>query len=243
MPMVSVPVLPLLEQPDAAARCVDEALYGERLTVLTGIGPWRYVKTDYGYTGWTAAPLAREPEGRQQVVTARFCDILPAPDLKRPPVLTLPRGALVTPEGQVGAYFRLQGLGYVRQEALAPGGEGPLADRLIAAARDYLGTPYRWGGRSPWGIDCSGLCFMAARLCGVTLWRDALPLPGSPVTAIPAEQAAPGDLVYFPGHMALYTGQGAILHATLRRGRVEEELLEGREDLREKAAFYRISAS
>ena len=68
------------------------------------------------------------------------------------------------------------------------------------------------------GIDCSGLVFMAWRLNGVSLYRDAKIVEGYPVREIPRNALAPADLLFFPGHVALYLGEGRYLHSTARSG-------------------------
>lgn len=243
--MMTAPVLtPLLEGPWQQAPCVDELLPGESVAVLSQSGRWRYVETAYGYTGWTEGMLLSY--GRPGVpVTVRFCPVYPAPDRKRPPVMVLPRGALVRP-GQCREDLVLaEGLGWIERRALIPPEQAgrPLGLCALETARDYLGTPYRWGGRSPLGIDCSGLCLQAYLPWGVTLWRDARLPPPEQALPIPMEQAMPGDLIFFPGHMALYAGDGKILHASQRRGGVLEEALRDRLDLRSDASFYRLTAA
>ena len=89
---------------------------------------------------------------------------------------------------------------------------------MTKTALAYLCVQYRWGGRSPWGIDCSGLCFTAYYLNGVSIYRDAKILEGFPVHAIPAEQAKKGDLLFFPGHVAMYLGDGRFVHSTSHVG-------------------------
>ena len=68
------------------------------------------------------------------------------------------------------------------------------------------------------GIDCSGLCSMAYMLCGVLIYRDAKIVPGFPVHSIPFEQVKEGDLLFFPGHVAMYLGEGKFLHSTAHNG-------------------------
>ena len=92
--------------------------------------------------------------------------------------------------------------------------ESALRQAAVENALSRLGTPYRWGGKGPAGIDCSGLVFMSWMEAGVLFYRDASIEPGFPVHEIPREELKPGDLIFFPGHVALYLGEGRYIHAT-----------------------------
>lgn len=89
---------------------------------------------------------------------------------------------------------------------------------IAQTALSYLGTPYRWGGKTTYGIDCSGLCQMAYLLNGLVIYRDASIQKGFPVREIPKEQAKCGDLIYAPGHVVLYLGNGKYVHSTGKSG-------------------------
>lgn len=125
------------------------------------------------------------------------------------------------------------------------GSEGRFREELAAQARRYMGVQYRWGGKSPQGIDCSGLVCMAYMKSGILIYRDASIVDGFPVRRISredalAERLKKGDLLYFPGHIAMYIGEGRYIHSTARTGSggvVINSLREGvadyRADLRE----------
>ncbi len=94
------------------------------------------------------------------------------------------------------------------------GSEDAFRQEVCDTAKQYLGTQYRWGGKTTRGIDCSGLTSMAYLQNGVLLYRDAKIVPGWPVHEIAPEAKKPGDLLYFPGHIALYLGEGCYIHST-----------------------------
>jgi gamma-D-glutamyl-L-lysine dipeptidyl-peptidase len=105
----------------------------------------------------------------------------------------------------------------------------PLATKPVEHARTLLGTPYEWGGMTSAGIDCSGFVHMAFRACGRLVPRDADQQEAAGDRLSEAD-LRPGDLVTYGGpdgadHIAFWTGDGRILHATGREGvgRVVEE--------------------
>lgn len=92
--------------------------------------------------------------------------------------------------------------------------EHTLRERVAASALSYLGTQYRWGGKSSQGLDCSGLVFMSYMENGVLLYRDAKIMPGYPVREITQAELQKGDLIFFPGHVGMYLEDGKFIHST-----------------------------
>lgn len=103
---------------------------------------------------------------------------------------------------------------FLNQPALLHTSEDILRKSILAYAFSYLGTQYRWGGKTPEGIDCSGLTFMSYFMCGILIYRDAAIKESYPVHEIPSSEMKPGDLLYFPGHIAIYLGNQKYIHST-----------------------------
>lgn len=94
------------------------------------------------------------------------------------------------------------------------GGVSP-ATGLAAAAEKYLGVPYKWGGVSKSGVDCSGLVVLAFQdAYGITPPRTTYGQePWKELTKVSRSDLQSGDLVFWPGHVAIYVGNGKVIHA------------------------------
>ena len=95
--------------------------------------------------------------------------------------------------------------------------EAALRAAAVRSALSWVGAPYRWGGKSAAGIDCSGLAFMSWMENGILIWRDASILPDYPLRPVGRSRLKEGDLIFFPGHVAVYIGGGRYVHATAYR--------------------------
>lgn len=118
---------------------------------------------------------------------------------------------------------------------------------LIAAADEYLNVPYRWGGTTSRGLDCSGLIYRALARLGIRVPHSAALLAqrGTPVSLL---RLRPGDLLFFantykPGisHVGIYLGGDNFLHASSGAGRVTIGSLKDRYFVNHFAGARRIA--
>ncbi|MBB6284901.1 C40 family peptidase [Geobacillus subterraneus] len=100
--------------------------------------------------------------------------------------------------------------------------------RLIAEAKKLVGTPYRYGGTTPKGFDCSGFVYYAHKKVGVTLPRSSKEMYKKG-TYVHKSKLKPGDLVFFDtskrtkgvSHVAIYIGNNQVIHAVSRGVKID----------------------
>jgi len=221
--------------PDDKSEVTDELLYGTSVTFSDeSYGGFVFCKTCYGYGGYVdiSSLSPKKEEGTRFVVTSRFCDLYSLPEFRFSPLMTLPKGSIIEGDETDSFDERFVGISMGGKKFFAPKScvrkasvlslhedDDSTRRRIIRAAFSYLNTPYRWGGKSPCGIDCSGLCFMAYSLCGLSLYRDA-EFDGRYVKKIDFSDLKQADLIYYNGHVVLYTGFGEYIHSSATLGGV-----------------------
>ena len=234
--IINVPICPLYERATRESTLVDEALYGMVVDILEEVIPgWLKIRTHYRYEGivcgedlllddetvefWEAQP-------KKVVLNKNFLDVLSEPRVQGWIKETLPLGSLVSPLGEPKDGWQEVLLadgrtGYVMAPILGEYYTEPVSDdeqtlrnALVEAVMRFRNTHYRWGGKSPNGIDCSGLCSTAYLLCGIIIFRDASIRDEFPLHDIALEEIKPGDLLFFPGHVAMYIGDGRYCHSS-----------------------------
>lgn len=204
----TAPRVAIGKAPEARAEAVSELLFGEDFEIVEvkdGLALGRCLHDRY--IGWVpVAALALPGPSPTLRITARRAPVFGAASIKAAVLHELPFAARVT-GAMDGDFLALAGGGFLHRRHV----ERPPADRLAVAAL-FMGAPYLWGGRTPDGVDCSGLVQQALAAEGITLRRDT-DLQRAEGEAVPFRARAAGDLLFWPGHVGLLVAGDRLCHA------------------------------
>ncbi|MBK4217711.1 C40 family peptidase [Paracoccus caeni] len=204
---LSAPLADLMTAPDG--RRDRQVNFGADLTMIDSRDGWAFVQAALdGYCGWLPeAALSHHLPAVTHHVTAPATHVYRTPDFKRSEAFGLSIGARLSVTAIEGKFAELATGGFVPIQHIGD----QMADDPIVVAETLLGTPYLWGGNSRAGIDCSGLAQAALTACGIRcpgdsdLQREAFPQ---------VADIQRGDLLFWPGHVALAASADLMIHAT-----------------------------
>lgn len=207
-PMRVAAALTDLRRAPAGARD-RQLLLGADVTVIEERDGWSFVRAEAdGYCGWViAAALTGECLPITHRVSAPATHLYPAPDFKQGERIGLSLGCRLSVDRIEGRFARLATGDWVPVQHISdrPG------DDPAAVARGLVGTPYLWGGNSRGGIDCSGLVQAALHACAIACPGDS----DLQCAAFPESPAiGRGDLLFWPGHVAMALDGQTMIHAT-----------------------------
>jgi gamma-D-glutamyl-L-lysine dipeptidyl-peptidase len=223
-------IAPVLAEPRVRAEQVTQLVLGETAAVVDRSGDWRRVCTHVdGYDGWVHSGYLSEVEDQvaddwrsratawSEGATLRSGGShLPLPLRAR---VVLEGEAVALPDGRRGRVAQ----GSIREmSAVAAAARAKAPERW--AFEQFLGSPYQWGGVTPWGVDCSGLVQTTFAARGVILPRDSAQQVFHGAT-VSFEAVRPGDLLFFSGesssgitHVAFAGDADTLIHSTLACG-------------------------
>lgn len=226
---IIAPSAPVRRSPSHDSPLETEALMGERVMVYETDGEgwaWGQLERDH-YVGFLPAGALATPGPSPTHKIAVPCTLMfSAPDIKSNPVGAVSFGASLVVLDTTQNLARTRGGFYIPLNHLAP--VLNLERDPVVVADKFLHAPYLWGGKTSFGVDCSGLVQIAMQACGIECPRDSDMQEASLGQALPAslENLLRGDLLFWPGHVAIMRDPGNIIHANAHAMAVAIEPLE-----------------
>ena len=218
-------ILPLLAAPHADAQLISQVRYGEFIDVFETREDgflWVQNRSDR-YVGYMpqVGELGNSIAELSNRVTALRTFVYPKPDLKTPPIDELTLGSFISIVGQTGRFLELTSGGFVFETHVMATEFANSPDYVFTAGR-LLHTPYLWGGRTPKGIDCSGMVQLVLEMAGIDVPRDSdqqREVFGKTLDSHWRDKAwRRGDIIFIldpfrAPHIGIMTGSDHIIHA------------------------------
>lgn len=216
-------IVPVRQEPSHRSEQVSQLLFGEHFTVLQNTDGWSQIRCAYDdYEGWIQ--LAQytligiqdfnELEKSKSFLTYDLVQIL----VNHQSIYSIVLGSTL-PWYRAGS-CRVGNSSFTYEGNAKQPGQLEGSRNVIENAFMYLQAPYLWGGRTPFGIDCSGFTQMVYKLSGIPLKRDAHMQAEQGTSVHLLDECQPGDLAFFDNadgkiiHTGILIARNRIIHAS-----------------------------
>ncbi|MXN89652.1 hydrolase Nlp/P60 [Flavobacterium sp. Sd200] len=212
-------IVPLRLEPSDRSEMTSQVLFGEHFKILEQTEKWSRIEMGFdNYTGWIDNKQFRsitdaEYNQLQESAPVLNADLIECIATPNNSLMSIPIGSSITfldtpslnPEGYVFEGLKASGV--------------TSKQNIVQTAFMYLNAPYLWGGRTPFGIDCSGMVQLVYKLNGYNLLRDAYQQATQGEALSFIEESEPGDLAFFDNdegriiHVGIIMEDNHIIHA------------------------------
>jgi hypothetical protein len=220
-------IIPVRVEPSEKAEMLSQILFGEKYEILETREKWAYIKMIFdGYTGWIDLKMLLElpdnmPDDTDNYMCVETFNLVNRADTWGNKLLV--PGSNLPYFNNSSKEFKIADIDYILSERIPDINPNESErERLIGYALKYFNSPYLWGGRTPYGIDCSGLIQIVYKLINICLPRDASQQVSIGDTLLFVDEAQPGDLAFFGDedghitHVGMIWKHHKIIHASGR---------------------------
>ena len=223
--LINLSLVPLRAKASDTSEMTSQLLFGDCLEILDRTDKWVYVRTFFDdYEGWIDHKQFIEIDADTCTQFNNSQSILGLSILH--PILNLHTNEIIhvvagssLPDVSDGK-FQINNVQYQLQSSVVKPDQKKIASEVIASAKFYLNAPYLWGGRSPFGIDCSGFTQLVFKQFGFPLKRDTYLQAEQGTLVNFLEEAKAGDLAFFDNdsgriiHVGIMVNNSQIIHAS-----------------------------
>ncbi len=235
--VININVADMRSEPDFHSERISQALFNEEVEILETGDEYCRVRSLDGYSGWIAGQFLSEYQKPKAegpfLVSSALAPAYENRDPKSRRLTSIPYGCVLYGEAsnsylqaeskRYGDYFvplsHLSGPGLETRTLIMD------TDNLVRETEKFLGAPYLWGGRSFFGMDCSGFSQAIMKRFGVLLPRDTK----DQVKAgreVKRDEIRAGDLLFFPRHVTIAISDTLMIHSSLSNGGVAYNALD-----------------
>ena len=217
-------IVPIRAEPSNKSEMVTQLLFGETFSVIDKYKDWYQVRLAYdNYEGWIeklqilniSQDEFQKLNSEESKITLDLVQKIKNVSLNKNYYVVI--GSNIPPLNN--NIFKINDEEYYFDGAIS-GSVKQEKSKIIKYAQMFLNAPYLWGGRTPFGIDCSGFTQICYKLCGIKLMRDASQqaTQGNIINFI--SEATPGDLLFFDNeegdivHCGIFLPDNKIIHAS-----------------------------